>query len=449
MRITLVAALAGLLLGSRSLPSTASLTPTTVWGLFGAFAEDPADSLYRTARSALTNANYRDAAQQFKELRTRYASSKYTADTYYWEAYARYKQGSRDDLREARRLLQEQESRYPKASTISDASALTRRIDGQLAQRGDADAGGRVLKAGEAAGTGGQGCTEDEDDTRIAALNALLQMDADRAIPILKKVMAKRDGCSEILRRKAVFLVSQKRSSETEDILLAAARQDPDSEVREQAVFWLSQVGSERSVSALDSILRGSKDIELQKKALFALSQTKSDRAQTTLREFASQENAPEEVREQAVFWLGQNHSADNIAFLKTLFGKTTSHEIKDKILFSISQTRGNDAPRWLLDVAQNSKEDMELRKQALFWAGQSGVAIADLSAMYDKVTDQELKEQTIFALSQRRETQAVDKLIQIAKSDGDKENRKKAIFWLSQSKDPRASEFLLQIIDQ
>jgi HEAT repeat protein len=96
-----------------------------------------------------------------------------------------------------------------------------------------------------------------------------------------------------------------------------------------------------------------------------------------------------------------------------------------------------------------NTKEDMELRKQALFWAGQGGVPIADLAALYDKVPDQELKEQMIFALSQRREPAAVDKLIQIAKSDSNKEIRKKAIFWLSQSKDPRASEFLLQIIDQ
>lgn len=448
MRITVFATLAVLFMGSESVPAVMTDQPATVWNFFGAWQEDPADSLYRAARSALTAANYRSAATQFKQLREKYASSKYTADTFYWEAYARYKQGNTDDLREARRLLTEQQDRYPKAGTAGDGTSLLARVNGQLAKQGDelgvretVDAAERIEKSA--------GCSEDEDDTKIAALNALLQMDADRAIPILKKVLAKRGNCSEVMRRKAMFLVSQKRTSETEDILLAAARNDPDSEVREQAVFWLSQVGTERSVSALDSILRKSTDVELQKKALFAISQSRGEKAQATLREFANNEEGNSEVREQAVFWLGQSHSADNVAFLKALFLKTKHPEIKDKVIFSVSQNRDAGATKWLLDIAQNKGEEMEIRKKGLFWASQGGVAIGELVALYDKVTEDEMKDQLIFALSQRREPAAVDKMILIAKGDSDKELRKKAIFWLSQSKDPRASEFLLQIIDQ
>src|SRR5438093_4492223 len=44
---------------------------------------------------------------------------------------------------------------------------------------------------------------------------SLLQMDAANALPILKKVLARRDPCSAGLRRKAVFIVSQKRDTET------------------------------------------------------------------------------------------------------------------------------------------------------------------------------------------------------------------------------------------
>src|SRR5439155_4278651 len=77
---------------------------------------------------------------------------------------------------------------------------------------------------------GTRGCPDenDEDDVRVAELNGLLQMDATNALPILRKVLAKRDGCSAGLRRKAVFIVSQKRGAETEDILLDVARNDPD-----------------------------------------------------------------------------------------------------------------------------------------------------------------------------------------------------------------------------
>jgi HEAT repeat protein len=445
MRITILATLAGLLMGSGNVAPILSEQPGTVWNFFGAVTEDPADSLYRAARTALSAENYRGAAAQFKQLREKYASSKYTADTFYWEAYARYKQGSSEDLREARRLLQLQAERYPKAATASDRSSLLAQVNGKLARQGDAGAAVEtVVQARD------EECVDGEENARITALMALLQMDPDQAIPILKKVMARRTGeCALLMRRKAVFLVSQKRTSETEDILLGAARNDPDREVQEQAVFWLSQVGSDRSVSALDSILRQSRDVELQKKALFALSQTKGERGQATLREIATQENANSELREQAIFWIGQKRSAENTAFLKQLFGKTTNRELKDKIIFSIAQNREASATGWLLDIATNKSEEMEVRKKAIFWAGQGGVAIADLVSLYDKVGESEMKDQLIFSLSQRREPAAVDKMILIAKNDSDKEMRKKAIFWLSQSKDPRASEFLLQIIDQ
>ena len=117
-------------------------------------------------------------------------------------------------------------------------------------------------------------CDDDDDDLRIAALNAVLQMDPDRAVPLLKTVLARRDAGAVCLRRKAVFLVSQKRTSETSAILLNAVRNDPDREVREQAVFWLSQVPGDETVAALDSVLRDPKtDQEIQEKAIFALSQ--------------------------------------------------------------------------------------------------------------------------------------------------------------------------------
>ncbi len=445
MRITILATLAGLLMGSGDVAPALPEESGTIWNFFGALTEDPADSLYRAARTALSAENYRGAAAQFKQLREKYASSKYTADTFYWEAYARYKQGNSEDLREARRLLQVQAELHPRAATASDRSTLLAQINGKLARQGDPGAAeSTIVRARD------EECVDGEENARITALVALLQMDPDRAIPILKKVMARRTGeCALLMRRKAVFLVSQKRTSETEDILLSAARNDPDREVQEQAVFWLSQVGSDRSVNALDSILRQSKDVELQKKALFALSQSKGERGQATLREIAAQENANRELREQAIFWIGQKRSTENSAFLKQLFGKTASGELKDKIIFSIAQNREAGATGWLLDIATNKSEEMEVRKKAIFWAGQGGVPVSGLVGLYDKMSEAEMKDQLIFSLSQRREPTAVDKLILIAKNDSDKEMRKKAIFWLSQSKDPRASEFLLQIIDQ
>lgn len=456
MRLTLALTVASLLFAhpGEGAPATGTGTGTTSWTLLGGWLDDdPADSLYTQGRRALTTGNYREAAQLFRKFREQRPTSRYVAESYYFEAFARYRLAGSDDLRAARDLLREQRAKYPQAASRGDNASLLTRVEGELAKGGDADAYTRVAESAESAapGKGGAPCEEDEDDTRIAALNALLQVDADRAIPILKKVLARREKCAEVLRRKAVFLVSQKRTDETESILLDAARQDPDAEVREQAVFWLSQVGTERSVSALDSILRASKDQELQKKAIFALGQSRTERGAQILRDLAMNESADQELREQAIFWIGQSQgrNANTSDFLKSIYAKTSNVELKEKVLFSISQTRSPGSTQWLIDLAGNSREEIELRKKALFWAGQSGVSVTDLVSLYDRMKESEMREQLLFVYGQRREPQAVDKLMAVAKTDPDKELRKKAIFWLSQSRDPRAAEFLLQVIEQ
>jgi HEAT repeat protein len=274
-------------------------------------------------------------------------------------------------------------------------------------------------------------------------------MDAERALPVLKRVLERRDACSAGLRRKAVFLVSQKRTPETADLLLDIARNDPDKETREQAVFWLSQVSDERAVDMLQQILRSSNDEGMQNKALFALSQHRSGRGAAILREFAERDGTSQELRGQAIFWLGQRASAENNQFLRSLYTRLTSDELKDKVIFSLSQRKGMGNEKWMMDIVTNPRESIEMRKKALFWAGQGGADIQELLPFYERLNDREMKEQMIFVLSQRRSGPAMDKLFDIAKNDRDPELRKKAIFWLGQSRDPRVQQFLLDIINQ
>ena len=443
---------------------------------------DPADSLYRVARASLNRGRFREAGDQFRELRRRYPQSGYVANSMYWEAFALYREGGADRLRRAAAVLDEAQSRYPQATTAGDASTLAVRVRGVWARRGDTDAGAEIAadasdaveapeppEAPEAAPAvrgvrpprmrapvvrpprvrlSDRCGNDDESDMKVAALNALLQMDADKAVPILKQVLARRDSSSVCLRRKAVFLVSQKKTEATEDILLDAARNDPDPEVKEQAVFWLSQVGTDKAVTALDSILRRSDDQGLQEKALFALSQHHSVRATAALRAYVERKDVSDEMREKAVFWLGQSDDPENSAFLRTVYGRTDSGALKQKILFALAQSRGKENQQFLLDVARNKDETIEVRKQALFWAGQSGtIGTAELASLYGTIPDREMREQIIFVLSQRNDAAAMDKLIDIARKDPDPELRKRALFWVGQSKDPRATQLLQDIL--
>ena len=119
------------------------------------------------------------------------------------------------------------------------------------------------------------------------------------------------------------------------------------------------------------------------------------------------------------------------------------------KILFSVSQMGGSENSKWLIGVARDRTQPIEIRKQALFWAGQGGAPLADLASLYNTMDDREMKEQLIFVYSQREEPAAVDKLLDISKRDPDPELRKKALFWLGQSDDPRAAKALQDIIEQ
>ncbi len=426
--------------------------PPAAWA-----TDDPGDSLYRAARQLLNRARYTEAAGAFADLIKRYPKSTYTPDAYYWQAFSLYKTGDVANLKRARTALDYQQAHFAQAATRGDGDALYAQVQGDLARQGDADAAAWVRAHAESASTptstltGGACSTrDDDDDPRIAALNALLQMDADNAVPILKKVLARRDACSATLRRKAVFILSQKETPETEDVLLGVARNDPDEDVREQAVFWLSQTGSERAVAALDSILLNTTNPELQDKAVFALSQIDLPSAGRSLREYAERANAPREAREKAIFWLSQQGSGANAGYLRDLYAKLTDEELKDKVIFSISQIGGEENLKWLMDLAQNEQESIELRKKALFWAGQSEeVPLDRLAGLYDHMQNHEMKEQLIFVYSQRSGGAALDKLIDIAKHETDRELRKKAIFWIGQSHDPKAAQYLQEIINQ
>ena len=444
--------------GASSAAGAEAIAPTRVVATVprAAWADaDPGDSLYRAGRQLLNRGRYPDAARAFNDLIRRYPQSSYTPDAHYWAAFALYRTGDDGNLRQATTLLETQASRYPRAATRGDGDALLARVYGELARRGDSHAAEWVQAHASAAGADTAthatqaSCPSEDDDPRIAAMNALMQMDAASAVPVIQQVLQRRDPCSVELRRKAVFVLSQKRSDQTEDILLGVARNDPDADVRGQAVFWLSQVGSDKAVNALDSIMRSSSDPDLRDRAIFAISQIKSPRTAQILRDYAGREDAPEETREKAVFWLGQQHGEGNSAFLRDLYARVTPTDLKEKILFSLSQMQSADNTRWLMDLAVNSREDVDLRKKALFWAGQTGANIGDLTALYDRTSDKDIKEQLIFVYSQRHESAALDKMIDIARHEQDKELRKKAVFWLGQSRDPRAAQVLLEIINQ
>jgi HEAT repeat protein len=409
-------------------------------------AQDPADSLYREARAALNRGDYTNSARLFGSIRESYPSSGYAADSFYFQALALQRAGGTARLRDASGLLDRMLEEHPEARTATEARALRVRIQGALARQGDA---GSAMEVAEQAT---QAC-EGDGELRAAALSALLQMDPDQARPILLEVLEERGACSAELRKRAVFILSQngEPDAETVDLLVDLAQRDPDPdpEVREAAVFWLSQVDTPEALDALASILDAPDvDTSLQEKAIFAVSQHDGDRAGQILRDYATRPDAPTELRGNAIFWLGENDALGGVDFLRDLYARVEEPELRERVIFAVAQSDEPGAGEWLMERVRDATEPMEVRKNALFWAGEAHAAdTGDLTAIYRSVGAPEMKEQVIFVLSQQDGSEAVDALMEIVEAEEDTELRKKALFWLGQSDDPRVADFLLQIL--
>jgi HEAT repeat protein len=208
-------------------------------------------------------------------------------------------------------------------------------------------------------------------------------------------------------------------------------------------------VPGEDTLATLFDLVRGSGDVELKKRAVFAISQHDPRQATTRLRDLAVDVSLDAEVRKQAIFWIGNGGGAQALPLLIALNTTLTDTELKRQLLFAVSQTKGSGASEWLLSQAENEAEPLELRKQALFWAAQSGLAAEQLSLLYARVTEQELRQHLIWLISDHGGPGSLDALLEIARSDPDPDMRAKAVFWIGDSDDPRAEEYILQLLGQ
>jgi HEAT repeat protein len=263
--------------------------------------------------------------------------------------------------------------------------------------------------------------------------------------------MAQRASLSSETRRRAVsWLAVFGDASMVKPLTdLAKAGDDARKSVAEAALFALSRLPDGVGVPSLIDLARSAPSTRLRGQAVFWLGQSGDARGRAEVRAIAGDANAPAEVREKAVFALGHGDgvTADDLRFLRDLFGRADSEKMRDQILMAMSQSDDPAARQWLLSVARDENAPIESRKKAIFWAGQGGVPTADIAALYDATSNRTVKEHTIFVLSQRDDKAATDKLLAIVNGHDDPSLRKKALFWLGQKDDPAVSKAISDLV--
>lgn len=103
-----------------------------------------------------------------------------------------------------------------------------------------------------------------------------------------------------------------------------------------------------------------------------------------------------------------------------------------------------------LIRIARDEDRPNSTRKDAVFWLSQAAeeAATQGLDDLVNEGSmDREVREQAIFALSQRPKDEGVPALIKVVRTNRDPELRKKALFWLGQSGDKRALDLIEELL--
>jgi hypothetical protein len=145
--------------------------------------------------------------------------------------------------------------------------------------------------------------------------------------------------------------------------------------------------------------------------------------------------------------WLTGITPASSLDWLATLASSDASRHVANDATMAIALHAAPQATDRLIAIARGN-HTADVRGAAVFWLAQragdkAAGAISD--ALDDP--DTEVKKKAVFALSRLPKNEGVPKLMEVARTNKNPEVRRQAMFWLGQSRDPRAIEFFEQIL--
>lgn len=407
--------------------------------------QDPADSLYRAAYGFFSRQEYRPAAERFSQLRSRFPTSRYLCDASYYEAFARYRLGTPEELRTASSVLQGSQAGCTTPSSRRDVPELLLRIDGALARLGDAAAATRLRTA---ASQGQSLCDREERSVKIAALSALAQMDPEAANPVLRGVLTTTDECSAPVRRQAIGMVARRDDAEAVALLGEVFRNDPERANRIAVVEALGNMSNDAAIAALEGHLRNTTDERVQAEAASVLGESENPRALTAVQALIERADVAERIRVSAISSLSRNEAIP-LDYWRALYTRVESADLREAVVSAIGRNRTEPAQQFLLGLARNAAEPYEAREAAISRI-RTTAPIAELYSLYQTADTRTMRMSIVSGLSARRESEATDRLIEIAKTSTDPEVRAAAIRALGQNsrrEDPRVVRALTEIM--
>lgn len=214
------------------------------------------------------------------------------------------------------------------------------------------------------------------------------------------------------------------------------------------AVSDLGVAGAREATGFFLGLARSASE-DVARKAIVPAALADSVTVWPQLIELARDRDRPTEVRKSALFWAGQLGEVEVLEPVRAIANDDLENgSMRKHATFVLSQLPDGAGLPPLMEIVRGSGST-DVRKQALFWAGQGGEPTSALLELYRELRGNELKRQMIFVLSQRDDSASVDGLIEIARGDPDHSMRKQAFFWLGQKDDPRVIQLLTSILER
>ncbi len=284
---------------------------------------------------------------------------------------------------------------------------------------------------------GGQAATDAhaDEEMKLLALNALMNSDEGRAIPLLEGFL--QGNQSPRLKDRALFVLSQSESPRAREILVRTAKNAPTPDLQLRAIKYLGLSGDRPSLQALGEIYASSPDVSVRRAILRAF-MTADDTAPVLAA--AKAEKAPE-LRLEAIRQLGAMEASDE---LLQLYRIETTLDLKEEILQALGVA---EAVTPLGEIAKG-EADARLRRAAIQALGiiDSKESGGVLRSLYPVQRDVASKKAVMEALFVQENARA---LIEIATAEKDPTLRREAVEKLSVMDSAEAQQYMIEILQK
>lgn len=452
----------------------------------------PAMKLFRAGRDLIENEEWAKAAETFRGFINTYPRDNDVDAALYWYAYALKRQGlSKEAAKQLKRLIKD----FQRSGWREEADAMLAEL---------APALGETQIIDNALG-------KENEELKLIALQSLFDSNPERALGYVSEWLKPNSTASRRMKESAVSLLGAHGGKQAVPILLEIARTQPDAKLRQTAIHRLGEAGGEAVLDELMRIYTSDPDLKIKQQVLHALAHMDGPRASAKLLEIAQNNGENVELRKTAIHRLAERdgsfdnllriydtdrtldirkrllnafaesddpradaklldvaRTGDNIELrryairrlgehngeamldeLMRLYQAEQSLEVRRDILNAVSDINSPRARAKLLEIARNTSENADLRRNAIRRIGErhDAQSVELLITLYDAESNLDIKRTILHALAESKQPTALRKLMQVARADASLDLRRQAIQRIGESKDPEALRFLEDLL--